>query len=77
MWRSTELGTGFSLLLKCRLDTGKKMVSQLRIKILRERGKRVRAEAKFKPLTLTAGSPWFRCRKVEICTGCFCEVPIL
>ena len=28
-------------------------------------------------LTLIAGSPSFRCRKVGICTGKFCDVPML
>jgi hypothetical protein len=28
-------------------------------------------------LTLIAGSPSFRCRKVGICMGKFCDVPML
>ena len=28
-------------------------------------------------LTLIAGSPSFCCRKVRICTGKFCDVPML
>jgi len=37
-----------------------------------------RAHAKVKePLTLIAGSPAFCCKKVGICTGNFCEIPIL